>query len=278
LEAPNYLRSVEDIYFGASTAAIHKDRSLRVFEGLTGFSNFDLPSWIPDWSDHQHITKVAEWTDHTASDSSETQAFIKGRELLACGLFIDTVSQKHSTFAPKSLLVETNTLTEEIVKPLRSPSNVSVGQYLEFLERLFLDIWENRNVDSKRDQLHWKMVQDHADKRGKIPMVRILIGFRKSGEFTEGSLRNSVVLYADLCRRLDRKTLFQTKNGRLGIASIDTKIGDSILLLQGCNLPMVIRPEGTKWKLIAPTYLPADGIMNGKLWKPDGSLQSFSFT
>jgi hypothetical protein len=109
-------------------------------------------------------------------------------------------------------------------------------------------------------------------------MVRSLIGYRNSREFTEGSLRNSVVLYTDLCRRLDRKTLFQTKGGRLGVASMDTKIGDSIVLLQGCNLPMVVRLEGDKWKLIAPTYLPADGIMDGKLWKSDGPLQSFSFT
>ncbi|CAN9239339.1 unnamed protein product [Alternaria sp. RS040] len=278
LEAPNYLRSVEDVYIGASTAAIHNDRSLRIFEGLTGFSNFNLPSWIPDWSDHQHIAKVAEWTDHRASDPSEAQAFIKGRELFACGLLVDTVSQDHSTFAPTSLLVEGNTLTEEIVKPLRGSSNVCVKQYLDFLERLFLDIWENKNAKSKRDQIHCQMVKDRANKRMENPIVRILIGYRKSGEFTEGSLRNSVVLYADLCRRLDRKTLFQTKSGRLGIASMDTKIGDSILLLQGCNLPMVVRPEGNKWKLIAPAYLPADGIMDGKLWKPDGPFESFTFT
>jgi hypothetical protein len=278
LEAPNYQRPVEDIYLGASTAAIHEDHSLHVFEGLTGFSNFDLPSWSPDWSDHQHINKVAEWTDHKASGLSEAQPSVKGRELIACGVLIDTVGQEHTTFAPASLLVETNTLIEEIVKPLRSSGSVSVEKYLKFLERLFLDIWEKKHVQSRRDQIHWKIVQDHADKRTANPMVRSLIGYRNSREFTEGSLRNSVVLYTDLCRRLDRKTLFQTKGGRLGVASMDTKIGDSIVLLQGCNLPMVVRLEGDKWKLIAPTYLPADGIMDGKLWKSDGPLQSFSFT
>ncbi|KAH6644895.1 hypothetical protein C7974DRAFT_30070 [Boeremia exigua] len=74
-------------------------------------------------------------------------------------------------------------------------------------------------------------------------------------------------LHAGLCRRLDRKKLFQTQHGRLGIASPEVKIGDSIILLRGCNLPMVARPDGEKWRLIAPSHIPQDGIMEGDLWE-----------
>lgn len=277
LEAPNYPRPTEDIYSEASAAAIYGDQSLRVFEGLTGVSSLELPGWSPDWSDHQHITKVAEWTDYKASGSSEAQPSIQGRELLIRGLLVDVVCQEHISFVATSFLGEGNTLAENLAEPLRDPSIVPVEAYLNLLEMLFLGIWENEDVRSPRDYAHWTWVQNDAKRRTAKKTVCRLIVYRNDKEFTEGVIKRSFILHADLCRRLDRKKLFQTRDGRLGIASRSIKSGDSIVLLQGCNLPMVVHPEGTKWKLIAPAYLPADGIMEGNLWKPDGPLSCFSF-
>lgn len=278
LEAPNYLRPIEDIYLEASVVATQTDRSLRVFEGLTGESKFNLPSWSPDWSNHQHITNVAEWTDHKASGSSETQFSILGRELVAYGLLVDVVCQEHIAFAETSFLVKADTLAESLIEPLRDPSNVPTERYLDLLEKMFLNIWGKSHVRSPRDYAHWMWVQSDAEKRNDKRTVCRLIGYRYDGEPTEAVIKHSALLHAYLCHRLDRKKLFQTRDGRLGIASRSIRTGDSIVLLQGCNLPMVVRPEGNKWKLVAPAYITADGIMDGKLWKSTGPLQSFSFT
>jgi hypothetical protein len=278
LEAPNYSRSVEDIYVEASVAAIQTDRSLHIFEGLTGFSDLNLPSWSPDWSEPQHIEKVAEWIDHKAGGSSEARPFFYGRELLTSGLLIDVVCQEHMIFAATSFLAEANTLAKSLAEPLHDLSNVPVEQYLDLLEELFLNIWGNMDGRSPRDYAHWKWVQNDAKKRTDKKTVCRLIGYRNDGEFTEGFIKHSVILHAGLCHRLDRKKLFGTQRGRLGIASEAVKSGDSIVLLQGCNLPMIVRPEGDKWKLVAPAYVPADGIMDGKLWRPDGPFEPFTFT
>lgn len=278
LEAPNYLRPIEDIYLEASVVAIRTDRSLRVLEGLTGESNFNLPSWSPDWSDHQHITNVAEWTDHKASGSSETQFSISGSELVTYGLIVDIVRQEHIAFAATSFLVEADTLAESLIEPLRDPSNVPTELYLDLLEKMFLNIWGKSYIRNPRDYAHREWVQNDAEKRTDKRTVCRLIGYRYDKEPTEAVIKRSALLHANLCRRLDRKTLFQTRDGRLGIASRNIKTGDSIVLLQGCNLPMVVRAERNEWKLVAPAYITADGIMDGKLWKSNGSLQSFSFT
>ena len=278
LEAPNYLRSVEDIYLEASVAAIRGDQSLRVLEGLTGISSFELPSWSPDWSDHQHITKIAEWTDHKASGSSEAQPCIRERELLIDGLLVDVVYQEYTAFADTSFLVKAETLAERLTEPLCDLSNVSEEQYLELLEKVFVDVWGDVDERSPRDYVHWKLLQNDAEKRTEKKAVCRLIGYRIDKEYAEGVIKHTPILRANLCRRLDRKKLFQTRNGRFGIASKSIKSGDSIVLLQGCNLPMIVRPEGNKWRLIAPAYLSADGIMDGKLWKPDGPFESFTFT
>lgn len=277
LEAPNYLRPVEDIYSEASAAAIQELPSLSVFEGLTGVSNFDLPSWSLDWSDHQYITKISEWTAHQASGSSEAQPCIRERELLVHGLLVDVVYQEHTAFGATSILVEANTLVESLAEPLDDLSNFPEERYLDLLEKLFLDVWGNVDERIPRDYVHWKWVQNDAEKGTHKKTVCRLIGYGNDKEFTGGILKHSSILHAGLCHRLDRKKLFQTRDSRLGIASRSIKSGDSIVLLQGCNLPMVVRPEGTKWKLIAPAYLPADGIMEGNLWKPDGPFSRFSF-
>jgi hypothetical protein len=237
-----------------------------------------LPSWSPDWSDYQHITKVAEWKHHKASGSSEVQPSIQGRELFVCGLLVDVVSREHTTFAATSLLVEANTLTEKLAEPLHTRNDVPVHEYLSLLESLFLDIWkQERNPLEMRPENHRKQVKSEA-KGGKEKLMLLgLLGRRADQHSTEGFLKDSFALHTGLCYTLDRKKLFETQHGRLGIASRSIKVGDSSVLLQGCNLPMVIRPAGNKWKLVAPAYLPADGIMDGKLWKPDGPLSCFSF-
>lgn len=277
LQPPNYLRSVEDIYSEASTAAICMDRSLRVFEGLTGVFKYDLPSWSPDWLDHDHITKVAEWNDYKASGSSEAQFSIQGRQLLAHGLRIDVVCQEHITFAPTSSLIEADTLAKSLTEPLRDLSDVTEGQYLDLLGKLFLDIWGDVQIRYPREYAHQIWVQNDAEKTTDKKAVCRLIGYRSQTDTAKGVIKHCTILHAGTCRRLDRKKLFQTRGGRLGIASRSIKSGDSIVLLQGCNLPMVVRPEGTEWKVIAPAYVPADGIMDGKLWNPNSPFQSFSF-
>ncbi|CAN9217781.1 unnamed protein product [Alternaria alternata] len=278
LQAPDYLRAVESIYLEASTSAIQTDRSLRIFEGLTGVSEYDLPGWSPDWSDHRHITQVAEWKNHKASGSSEAQPSIQGQELSTCGLLVDVVYREHITFAATSLLVEANTLTEKLAEPLHTRNDVPVQKYLGLLESLFLDTWKkDRFPLDLRQGIHRKQVESEAEGGKPRSMLLGLLGRRVGQQSTEGFLKDSFTLHRGLCYTLDRKKLFETRDGRLGIASKSIKSGDSIVLLQGCNLPMVVRPDGNKWKLVAPAYVPADGIMDGKLWKPDGPLSCFSF-
>jgi len=276
---PDYSRSVQDVYVEASTRAIREDSSLRIFEGLTGSSKFNLPSWCPDWSDHQHITKVTDWARYEASGLSAAQFDFQGQGLglLVHGIRIDVVCQEHLIFAATSQLEEADTLRDTLTEPLEAPQKVPGDQYLDFLKCLFLDTWASESHMNRFDEISRQMLLNNGRKGSKNGLAGML-GYRDGIVSGIGHLKTKFQLYIGLCRRLDRKTLFQTNGGRLGIASMHTKIGDSIVLLQGCNLPMVVRSEGNKWKLVAPAYVPADGIMNGKLWKLNGPLQSFSIT
>lgn len=80
-----------------------------------------------------------------------------------------------------------------------------------------------------------------------------------------------------LAMRLDQKILVGTHAHRLGLASKYAQVGDQIALLAGCNLPMVFRPDGSSWEMIAPAFIHGNNVMEGGLWKDDMDLQEFMF-
>jgi hypothetical protein len=60
-------------------------------------------------------------------------------------------------------------------------------------------------------------------------------------------------------------SMFRTKSGNhLGMAPYTIQIGDQIALFAGVNCPMVIRPQGEHFRLIAPAYV--HGIIYGGKW------------
>jgi hypothetical protein len=59
------------------------------------------------------------------------------------------------------------------------------------------------------------------------------------------------------------RRLIGTCQGRIGLTNPAAKAGDSIMVVKGCNVPMVFRPDGAYWRLIGECYL--HGIMDGEV-------------
>jgi hypothetical protein len=59
------------------------------------------------------------------------------------------------------------------------------------------------------------------------------------------------------------RRVFATKDGRMGIGSCAAEVGDRIVILRGCNTPMILRKVGKEWKLIGECY--THGIMYGEV-------------
>jgi hypothetical protein len=286
LESPDYTKSIWEIYVNTAAAAISIDGSLRILGGLTGSSNLNLPSWCPDWSDHQHITEVAEWQNHKATGESKPQFGIKKLELSITGSVVDLVCEEHFTFPPTSILHEGNNLTETLSDHFDSPGSIPIHCYEILLHSFSLDIWKNVDIKVLGIEINYfnfirrdsegMMESKNFVGRARSAFYKLITSERWNPR--PGKLPHQYwpYLHAGLCRRLDRKKLFRTQHGRLGIASPETKVGDSILLLQGCNLPMVARADGENWRLIAPAYIQQDGMMDGKLWET-ARLRQFIF-
>jgi hypothetical protein len=59
------------------------------------------------------------------------------------------------------------------------------------------------------------------------------------------------------------RRLIGTHQGRVGLTIPAAKAGDSIMVLLGCNVPMVLRPDGDYWQLVGECYL--HGVMDGEV-------------
>ena len=56
-----------------------------------------------------------------------------------------------------------------------------------------------------------------------------------------------------------------TRGGYMGLAHYQTEVGDSICLLQGCSVPMLLRKCEGGYRVIGEAYV--HGMMNGESWK-----------
>jgi hypothetical protein len=61
---------------------------------------------------------------------------------------------------------------------------------------------------------------------------------------------------------LTNKALITTKAGRLGLGMLEARKGDQVAIIQGCNVPLLLRPSGRGLRLVGACYI--DGLMDGE--------------
>ncbi|KAI1035135.1 hypothetical protein LB503_011723 [Fusarium chuoi] len=59
------------------------------------------------------------------------------------------------------------------------------------------------------------------------------------------------------------RRLFGTKNGRMGLGTCAAELNDKVVLLRGCNTPLILREYNGGWKLIGECY--THGVMYGEV-------------
>ncbi|KAK0110806.1 hypothetical protein ONS96_002399 [Cadophora gregata f. sp. sojae] len=82
-------------------------------------------------------------------------------------------------------------------------------------------------------------------------------------------------VYACKFRDMFHRRLLTTRKGYVGLAHAQSEIGDMICVLEGCTIPMIVRPCNRGFRLVGDAYV--HGIMNGEFWQaqPLSSIQEF---
>jgi hypothetical protein len=71
------------------------------------------------------------------------------------------------------------------------------------------------------------------------------------------------------------RRMMETGKGYVGIAHKQSRVGDSIVLLQGASVPIILRPCEDGYRVIGEAYV--HGIMNGEFWgaQDESTMQTF---
>jgi hypothetical protein len=291
--APDYSKPVVRVYVEAAATSITHDKSLMILPALTGESLIHgLPSWVLDWSHNNAITEVASWSESSSTGHSRSKFRISPNlmHITLRGKIIDSVRFKSELpypdprhleeCEPGARQLELKAIQEwlnkfgndrKMIKFLREfPRNAWIGtRDAAYLDLGFVPKHWVSSIQNIKGSTIYGYLDDHIS---SIPdQVKI-------NKVTYKNIRTSVTRFHEIMRTLlDRKTMFCTRCGKLGIGCRALQEGDKIALFSGCNLPMVIRKTKLHWRIICPAYV--QGVMhNRKAWSSsEFSLAEFVF-
>ncbi|KAF2263768.1 HET-domain-containing protein [Lojkania enalia] len=295
---PDYSKSVSQIYTEAAYVAITNDNSLEILSGVTGEPGpYGALSWVPDWSNSRPISEII-WYKHEGGGSipPRYQFWNAERLLTLQGVAIDRIEETSLVFPEFNEFLDSSIAEVEVLCTWRSKfEKYSIGRDMAgFFDRFCGPSWVRayHNVDLPPSEKWLKAIRRYkADSKTTLNRWLKLWGDVYCPEKSE---HGHAVLYLfnmltikppsgtgplrmhQLLRKLlDRKTMFRTRRGGIGVGSMFLRAGDSIGLFAGCNLPMIIRKDKVYWRFVAPAYL--DGVMFGSEWPDERSLGNFTF-
>ncbi|VUC30110.1 unnamed protein product [Clonostachys rosea] len=272
-------RTIRDVYIGVVRAVVDETLSLDIIcstaDPRLSKSNpevttkLSIPSWVPDWRNTAARMPLS-FKDPVgaAGGSPASVGFSAAGEILnAAGFRVGTVGRVGETM-PEYEMVDSPTRLSEIWNISRSWYELAKGLRIDPLYRdeLFsLTIFAGLPIRGAVEFLDFT-----ADKYDEPPAQggttsesgytislserrdSILAGMHKSSQQTSFFLIDPVD--KDMASGLSRLPL-------MGLGLPTMKEGDIICILLGCKAPVVVRPNGSGFKLVSAVYI--EPLMKG---------------
>ncbi|KAI1116499.1 HET-domain-containing protein [Nemania sp. NC0429] len=290
LVKPNYIKAKADIYREFAERAFEDDRGGTILSeaALTNRADPSLPSWVPDWSEaparinlSQTLiasekmffgasgSRAVEWpAPKFCYRIEEDVLFVKGVIVQSIHVVGQDRPMPGAIADEAPNLANLITILTYIQILLETQNQYPTGEDMAtvagvLLEadqvkgpRDFTSFWENTH---SRDLLFEAELSAADADAGPIPEAMR----RRRREDPQG--------YANMCRAVAGRRFAVTDQLYVGLVPETAQKGDKICILQGCNVPYVLRPVGEHYKLMGDAYV--HGIMLGEAFVRDDSLK-----
>ncbi|PMD31987.1 HET-domain-containing protein [Hyaloscypha variabilis F] len=276
----DYGRSVRDTYVHTARHIITKTRSLDVICVHQNDDNkHSLPSWVADWErrkrfpEHRVVGLRSRTPKFNASGSSIADVSFSENDqvLTAAGFVFDTItniSQPLYVHGPESDVLP----TLEVFHSWWTFFTDHIGstdENLAIFQRTFVGgSWspsysegEFKEDQTERLTLFFSLIQrllPHLlNEKSPIPVLTAA-----NAADDQILKKREFAMVSSAALRMHAKRLVNSENKLLGFAPQQAAVGDKIVVLLGCNFPVVLREIDGHWELIGEIYM--DGIMNGE--------------
>lgn len=253
---PDYTKTAEWVFENAATSVCNKTHSL----DMLGYSEMNpkrpsgLPSWVPDFS----IPKSSRilYAPNSTSTLSQPPQIDKGY-LRTQGICISTISN---------------------LWPIQLTSGPSRNEITTELARLFdiffelgrsnvYNLLEKEKEDFVRTIIASRWAETYDNPRPGFPsrtMMDEFLEYVLSDQYNSNTSAQGPRNYIDAAiHMLPGRALFTTSAGYIGLGPQFVEIGDIVVLLVGCRIPLILRPQGGgNYLVVGETYY--HGIMDGE--------------
>jgi hypothetical protein len=277
---PDYGLNLKDTYANVARFLIDSSGNLGVFRVCLGASTIQhLPSWVPDWSipswrllqgkfetfqldEKSRASRVVSYSQdfHSIRVQGFRLGYLRGQPLLS----------KKPTTDDRRLLVQ---WSANFVLPTLSTLVSSrltwtlLGVMVRFFTYWFPDGQAERG---EIFEIYRDAFQAPAPSSDQTRKLQVDIGIEASKLKSLRTLGNLKIFAVEYVPELPRLWLFICAT-----RANDPRQGDSLWLIHGANVPVLLRQDGTRWKLVGPAdYGPAHVLWKRCLQRYHGGRMS----
>ncbi|KAK8066478.1 heterokaryon incompatibility protein [Apiospora hydei] len=287
LVVPDYAKPVAELYEEVALGLIQLTEDLEILsmrlpdsykpERLPeGFAIENLPTWVPNWSLdwdspllHDLDDRLSCLSYYNASKGSRYSS-----NSVACGLlpvraqFIDQVAilSKDEDHMDAPNLAEFFQDWRNMLRITENP-----GQLYAKCSSITVDdaFWQTLCCDDSPHRRWFRAWWEWCEQHGCDPHQLMSI----QSEYSRAEIN---VMGGLISTSIKMRRLFISKDtGWIGLAPVDTLVGDKVALLEGGRTPYILRPTNErgvketiqKYRLVGAAYV--HGVMDGSEWQDD---------
>jgi hypothetical protein len=265
---PDYSQSTEQIYHSFARYFVSQGQGMELIceagrSRSRSRSPLKFPSWVVDWSynaDTQafHYSKGSSWT-HLAPQARNFAAEVLLTDnpsiISASGTIIDSIDGTTPGICKSKYEIPSHASIERLFFKLDLAARKLLERMSERASKYGAGIW---------DAYARTIIGNNS--RFKNPLARYEKARMKFCQFQqeedERGVASDTVLEPEdeeyyKCRDpyLQERRFGVTRKGYMGLFPLLTEAGDNVCIFRGCNIPFVVRKDGTTYSLIGDAYV-----------------------
>lgn len=263
----DYNKTTRTVYLELAIALLHMHGIALLTCAQTGSSIEDLPSWVPDWS--LPPENMAEREGIAGPDATPWRQFRTGRTQKFADFEVLHKDTSRPTLKVNGFLIDTVSSVVELLDtstcPWKDIQETYVRLYSKVLQ-LPAFTWAS-TTDTNDVVLFRTFTHTHSlPFNAIIDDFRVLLGKQPVRESYKEA--DAEKLKKKVRVNIHNQAVCLTTHNVLGLLPRQTQVSDTICVLPGCPMPLVMRHSGSHWTLIGPCYV--DALMHN--W---GSVESW---
>lgn len=301
--APDYKKSVAQIYTEATVASFRKDKDLKIMTMAIGpaVGKSGFPSWVPDFSGSTSTPSLLKppelatgfATDKQCSGASQCMwnFILDGRHLEVKGRRFDYVAAVSEPWRAVPPLTNTeNMSTIEVAYQ-------NVERFISCIDSSFeVALQRNKNRDSSTNLadelvaildlagLFESAYSDFQSLDRVAENISLITHTRKSdGDLItyqidrEDDNFEAIDEFSSTMHLFQWTLVFHTANKFcMGISNYNVKVGDLLVVFHGMKVPCLIRPCAGGFNFIGHAFV--EGVLNGEFWEGGSDEDNEWFT